>query len=126
MRISHLKTPVLSIAIASISLAAVPGIASAACNGGEICYYQNDNGGGGEYKTIKRSFSHTNINFNNGVALRDNADSVKNRDTNCDIKVIDDRGWYPDDVDTIPNDGLLRNLKGAVDNENDRSEVGSC
>lgn len=109
-------------AIAAVS----PGTASAACDYREICFYQDDNGGGGVWETQSRASSHTNIFGSNGYTVRNNVDSVRNRDSSCDIKVVDDRGINPDDVDTVPNDGLMKNLKSSVDNENDRHEKGSC
>lgn len=109
---------------AGLALVAAP--ASATCTTGEICFYKNDNGGGAVYETIARAQSHTNLRFSDGKAVRNNVDSVRNRDTSCSIKVVDDRGIYPDDWQSITNNGRIYNLISSVSNQNDRHERSSC
>ncbi len=102
----------------------VSGTAASAgiCDSGKLCIYQNDNGGGGLYKTVNRSISHDNLKFDNGATVKNGANSVRNR-ISCTIRVIDDRGIYPDDwQDFSGNATKAINLISSVDNENDRHE----
>ena len=116
---------VLALVIAGVTgVQAAP--AGAICTTGEICFYKNDNAGGAVYETISRSQSHSNLKFSDGTAVKNNVDSVKNRDTSCNIKVVDDRGVLPDDWQTIVNDSKSHNLMSSVSNQNDRHEKGSC
>lgn len=115
------------IAILAAAMTAAPlistGVASAStssCDSGDICIYQNDGLGGGLYATVNLNLSHTNLFFTNGAPVRDRANSVRNR-TSCRIRVIDDRGIYPDDWQDI-NGQSWANLISSVDNENDRHE----
>jgi hypothetical protein len=84
-------TLVLALVVAGVVGAQVAP-AGATCTTGEICFYKNDNGGGAVYETISRAQSHTNLKFTDRTAVRNNVDSVRNRDTSCNIKVVDDRG----------------------------------
>lgn len=128
--------PTLAAAAVGASTLVVGAIADDAvsahnCNYREICFYDYSNAStsAGWYKTLSRALNHTNIlwvNGTNGSYLRNDANSVINRDSACDIKVVDDRGWYPDDVQNIPNNGLIYNLGSSVRNQNDRHEKGSC
>jgi transposase len=103
-----------------------------ACNGGEICFARDD----GSYTYQKHFYygaSHDNYVFTNvttgsadGGYLKNNADQIRNRDSSCDVKVVDDRGIYPDDVFTAVNDGNWKTISGEVDNENDRHERFNC
>ena len=112
--------------------AADSGDGSLACNGGEICFSRDD----GNYTYQKHfwySADHAGykfVNVTNGTTtssyVRDGADQIRNRDSNCDVKVVDDRGWYPDDVFVAINDGSWKTISSAVDNENDRHERFSC
>ena len=99
-----------------------------ACNTGEICFARDD-ASVMYQKHFWYGASHDNYYFwdtvendADGSELKNNADQVRNRDRTCDVKVIDDRGLLPDDVQTIPNNGVWTPLKDSVDNENDRHE----
>lgn len=61
-----------------------------------------------------------------GGYVKNNADQVRNRDSSCHVKVVDDRGIYPDDVFTAVNDGNWKTICSSVDNENDRHERFNC
>ena len=98
------------------------------CNAGEICF--NRDGGTLTYqKHFWYSGNHSGYTFTNvetGAGgqgdLRDNAYSVKNRDSSCDVKVVDDRGVYPDDYQTIANNNSWTTLISSVRDQNDRHE----
>lgn len=99
-----------------------------ACNYGEICF-NRDAGNRYYQKHFWKHGSHINLTFTdvrNGATnkgkLRDNAYSVRNRDTKCPVKVIDDRGIMVDDVHEIPNDSRWYTLKRSVRDQNDRHE----
>lgn len=123
------KAPVLVVLVFAGAVAGHRVPAGATCTTGEICFYKNDDGGGAVYETISRAQAHANLKFSDGTAVRNNVDSVANRDTSCNIKVVDDRGIYPDDWQTIPNTPSRTkpiNLIGSVSNQNDRHEKGGC
>lgn len=105
------------------------------CNIYEICFSRDDSN-----NTYQKHFynagSHDNYTFTNvntGAtnqgALKDGADKIANRDGSCDVRVVDDRGLYPDDVQTVPNNSgsvVWVSLDSSVDNENDRHERVNC
>jgi len=98
-----------------------------ACNSGEICYTWD-----GTYTYQKHFWNAGNddnyvfTNVTNGVRsgyqVRDNAWGVWNRDTACNVRIVDDRGFYPDDVQTIYRNGGWTKLIDSVRNQNDRHE----
>jgi transposase len=104
------------------------GDGSLACNAGEICF--NRDGANLTYqKHFWYSGDHSGYTFTNvstGATgqgyLRDNAYSVKNRDSSCNVKVVDDRGIYPDDYQTIDNNNSWTTLISSVRDQNDRHE----
>ena len=98
----------------------IPASAAWSCAAGKYCFYRGDNGTLGVYSTVNSAMSHDNLFFSDGVALRDNANSVYNR-TSCKIRVVDDRGAFPDDWQDVAG-GVKVNLISSVDNENDRHE----
>lgn len=113
---------------ATAASAADSGDGYLACNSGEICFGSADGN-----TTYQKHFfwgaDHANYfftNVNTGVQsttpLKDNADQVRNRDSACAVRVIDDRGILPDDWQDIPNNGNWTTLITTVDNENDRHE----
>lgn len=105
-----------------VSVVPISVASAGVCDAAKFCIYQNDNGGGGLYKTFNLTMNHDNLKFDNGVLVRDRANSVRNR-TSCKIRVIDDRGFYPDDwQDFNGNSNTAVNLIASVDNENDRHE----
>lgn len=99
-----------------------------ACNGGEICFSRDSTN-----TTYQKHFwyagnhdGYTFTNVTNGAGgqggLRDGADQVRNRDTACSVKVVDDRGIWPDDYHVISNSGSWTRLKDDTRNQNDRHE----
>lgn len=116
-----------SLIVAAAGAVAGPSVASAGtCSYNYLCFFEDHNGDGSKYSTSNMNMSHDNLYFANGHALRDNAESVINHDNQCDVRVIDDRGWYPDDWHDIANDNTAHNLISSVDNENDRHEERNC
>lgn len=129
LRAMVLAAPVLAATLVSAQAASADsGDGKLGCNWGEICF--NRDGGNLTYqKHFWNSGSHDNYKFTNvstGTTghgnVRDNAYSVKNRDGSCTVKVVDDRGFYPDDVHAIPNNSTWVMLKDAVRDQNDRHE----
>jgi len=119
---SALKRLAVVLAIGAAPLAAT-GAASATtrtCDAGDICIYETDAFGGGLYATPVLSLDHDGLWFTSAVPVRDHANSVWNR-TYCRIRVVDDRGWYPDDWQDV-NAGARVVLISSVDNKNDRHE----
>lgn len=129
-----LTMAVASVAALGLGAVAAPGAAAdsgdgnLACNRGEICLsfsatnvYQ---------KHFWYAASHSGYNFTNvqngqgsSYPVRDNTYSIWNRDTACTVKVVDDRGIFPDDVHAIGKNqsGWIR-LADSVRNQNDRHE----
>ncbi len=98
------------------------GLNNGTCEYFEFCLWDWDGGTGG-YREFYWGTSHTNLNWYGGPGyVRNDADSAMNRDSECTVRVIDDRGWWPDDWQDIPNNGTLYDLISSVDNENDRHE----
>lgn len=124
MRVSKV---IAAIATGGVGLAGVPALAAAntVCDFNEVCFYQDHNLVGAIYDTANTDQSHNNLVFSNGQGLKDDAESIWNRDNACDIRVIDDRGFYPDDWQDVAQ-GDWANLIGSVDNENDRHESRNC
>lgn len=98
-----------------------------ACNSGEFCYSYDAS------FTYQKHFyysgsdsNYTFVNIRNGAGtnlpVRDNAYAAKNRDTSCNFKVVDDRGFYPDDYQTIYRGNNWNTLIESVRNQNDRHE----
>lgn len=99
-----------------------------ACNTGEICYARDiDN------TTYQKHFwnegwhtSYTFTNVTNGTggqgSVRDGADQIRNRDTACSVKVVDDHGALPDDHRTYANNSTWYTLHTDIRNQNDRHE----
>lgn len=112
--------------VAVVMVVATLGVTSPAfaawdgCTNGRYCFYRGDGGTLGRYTTLNSAMSHDNLKFTDGVNVRDNANSVWNR-TSCKIRVVDDRGAFPDDWHDISGGGKV-NLISSVDNENDRHE----
>jgi transposase len=121
------------------SILAVPNIASAdvgdgqlACNAGEICFARDlDN------TTYQKHFwyagSHDGYTFTNVTTgatnqgnLKDGADQLRNRDSVCDVKVIDVITFLPDDSHTVANNGSWTALETDVRNQNDKHERVNC
>ena len=95
---------------------------NSSCEYGEFCLWDWNNGSGGT-REFYWSSGHSGLPWvGYSGYVRNDAQSAKNRDSECTFRVIDDRGWWPDDWQDIPNDGVLRNLISSVDNENDRHE----
>lgn len=104
------------------------GDGSLACNGGEICFsrdltnttYQKHFFFAGDHD----GYSFTNVTNGAGGQgpLKDGADQVRNRDSSCSIKVVDDRGILPDDYQVVANNGAWTVLNTDVRNQNDRHE----
>ena len=69
---------------------------------------------------------HHNLTFDNGHDVRNNAQSVINNDDDCNVRIIDDRGWWPDDWQDIRNNNRATDLIGEVSEQNDRHESRDC
>ncbi len=102
-----------------------------ACNLGEICFH--DLSDTERYrKHFFRNANHDGIQWWDAVAnrrvgwLRDDANTIRNRHREKCVKVIDDRGWWGDDVFVVPRDGILRVIPASVQNQNDRHERFNC
>jgi transposase len=98
------------------------------CNSGEICY-SRDEGNTNYQKHFWNAGWHTDYSFTdvrNGTggqgAVRDGADQIRNRDTRCNVKVVNDHGVLPDQHRTYVNDGSWYVLHSDVRNKNDRHE----
>lgn len=109
-----------------------PSAAAGWCSDNRLCFFHDHDSDGSRYMTSDMDMHHDNLTFGNGADVKNNVESVMNRDNQCDVRIIDDRGIYPDDWQDIPNDtnpdnGInWYNLIGAVDNENDRHQSRSC
>ncbi|WP_433825903.1 hypothetical protein ACQP2E_27815 [Actinoplanes sp. CA-015351] len=120
---------------AVMALGALAGPASAdvgdgnlACNSGEICFARDATN-----TTYQKHFwnagshsSYTFTNVTNGAggqgALKDNSPQLKNRDTVCTVKVIDDHGVLPDDVSSHGRSTAWQAINSSVKDQNDRHE----
>ncbi len=96
------------------------------CSYNRFCLYEDHNTDGSRYMTSNMNLAHDNLTFANGNNLKNNAESARNNDNACDVRVIDDRGIWPDDWQDIPNNNTGYNLISSVDNENDRHEERNC
>lgn len=121
-----------SIILSGQSASADVGDGWLSCNSGEICF-SRDAGNTTYQKHFWWAADHEGYQFtnvNNGAgnqgAVRDGADQINNKDTSCKVKVVDDRGFYPDDVFDVARGGGWKDIPGSVDNENDRHERHSC
>ncbi len=124
---STIRTLLVAALVAATALVALPTAAGAgSCTYNRLCFFEDHNSAGSRYMTSNMNMSHDNLTFANGNDLKNNAESVINRDNQCDVRVIDDRGWWPDDWQDIPNDNTAYNLISSVDNENDRHEERNC
>lgn len=98
------------------------------CNSGEICLSKHY----GDYTWQKHFWygaSHsgyywTNVNTGSGgTAVVNSASAIKNRDTSCAVKVVDDRGWLPDNYATFASgDTVWRYVGSELNDRNDRHE----
>lgn len=128
LRAVALVAPIMAATLFSAPMAtADSGDGKLACNVGEICFNRNST-----QRTYQKHFLHTGThdnytytNVSTGARttsqLRDNAYEVRNRST-CTVKVIDDRGWYADDVHAVAANGSWTKLSDSVRNQNDRHE----
>ena len=91
-----------------------------ACNSGEICLSWDANTS--QQRHFYYNANHADYRFANGQPVRDNVYSVNNRDTACSVRIIDDRGFYPDDVQVISRNTGWTRLADSVRNQNDRHE----
>ena len=116
---------VLTLAMsAALSIAVIQQASADACPDRWLCIYDAEGTQGNHYFTQLLNMSHTNIDLDNGDPLRNNAESVDNK-TNCDVRIIDDRGWFPDDWQDIAHK-TSADLISSVDDENDRHERRTC
>jgi hypothetical protein len=82
-----------AVVMATGSLSLAPGAANAAnldgsCQASEVCLYQNQFYGGGLADFVGNDSDYSNNNFvNSGTGLNDRVSSVKNRDSNCDVRL---------------------------------------
>lgn len=124
----------LSIALLS-GLVAVPMNASAdsgdgklACNAGEICLsrdwpatrYQKHFWNGGSHDGY--SWVNTQTGGATYTKVQNSASSVKNRDSRCYMKIVNDRGPLPDNYKVIANDSTWRYVGDQMNDANDRHE----
>ncbi|MET7968717.1 hypothetical protein [Micromonospora sp. NPDC005305] len=98
------------------------------CNTGEICYAR-DSDNTNYQKHFWDEGWHTSYTFTdvrNGTGgqgnVRDGADQIRNRDTECSVKVVDDHGVLPDDHRTYSNNSTWYVLHSDIKNQNDRHE----
>jgi hypothetical protein len=134
-------TALATTAAAVATLFAGAGTASAdngdgnpACNRGEICYsrdfpasrYQK------HYWYVANHGGDTWVNVDTRQTtsreVRNDASALSNRDTLCDVKVINDRGVLPDDYVIVPNrpgENYFVYL-GRINDANDRHERTNC
>lgn len=134
------STTAVALVVAALGAVSMPaqadvGDGKLACNSGEICFSRDYYSG--TKPTYQKHFWYSGdhdgyyfVNVNTGVQdttpLRDNANALRNRDTQCSVKVIDWRSFWPDDTQTIPNTGQWVNLDSSVVNQNDRHERVNC
>jgi transposase len=98
-----------------------------ACSSGEICFtrdlttnFQKHFWAAGWHT----DYTFTDVRNGNGGqgAVRDNAEMIRNRDTRCNVKVVNDHGVLPDQHRTYVNDGTWYILHNEVLNKQDRHE----
>lgn len=101
------------------------GDGSEACNFGEICLH--DWTWSDRYrKHFWWSANNAGYSWWDAVAnryvgqLKNDADTVRNRDSSCSITIFEDEGQWPDLGFTVPNDGLNYRLNAVTFNRNDR------
>ncbi len=58
--------------------------------------------------------------------VRNDINTVSNRDSSCAVKVIDDNGQHPGSFYVVPNDGWTYLLPSDVRNRNDRHQRVNC
>ena len=126
-------------ALGTICLGAGPAAAddgdrSPACNRGEICFsrdfpasryqkhfwYVGNHAGYTWYDVQARQVTNR--------AIRNDASALSNRDTLCDVKVVNDRGVLPDTTQIVPNrpgENYFVFLD-RVNDANDRHERTNC
>lgn len=126
---------ILVSSVLATSVVAVPIMAHAdsgngqlTCDGGEICL-SRDSGSFTWQKHFWWAAEHggyywTNVNDGTGgTTVVNSASAVKNRDTGCTVKVINDRGALPDYVQIFAaNSNTWFSLVSGVNDANDRHE----
>jgi transposase len=114
--------------------AADDGDRSPACNRGEICF-SRDNPASRYQKHFWYAGNHAGSNWYDVSArkvtdwgVRNDASSLSNRDTICDVKVVNDRGVLPDFIQIVPNRPAVNVFVGLdrVNDANDRHERTNC
>lgn len=126
--VAGLGSAFLLVGVFTTPASADVGDGSLGCNTGEICFARDSTN-----TTYQKHFWyagwHTNYTFTNvssGAggqgAVRDNAYQIKNLDTACTIKVIDDHGILPDDVSSISRQSYWQVIGSSVRDQNDRHE----
>jgi hypothetical protein len=134
------KLLTLAAAVAFVGTAVLNGQSASAdvgdgllsCNSGEICYsrdpanttYQKHFWWASDHAGYQ--FTNVSTGATNQGALQNGADQIRNRDTSCEVKTVDDRGIFPDDVYNVYHDGTWHDIPGSVDDENDRHERHAC
>jgi transposase len=125
----------LALAVAGASVAAADsGDGNVACNRGEICFSRD----WGNYRYQKHFWyagadaGYVWFDTATGVAtnraIRNDASAVANRDTLCDVRVVNDRGLLPDSTITIGNlpGSVSWKFLGSINDANDRHERVNC
>lgn len=122
------RASIMAALIAVLSIFAMPQAAWAGiCSPDRLCFFNENSGNGQRWMTHDMSQVHDNVYYAaTTMEVKNNADSVINRDDTCDARVVDDRGIYPDDWHDIPNNGVTYNLISTVDNENDHHTPVNC
>lgn len=105
------------------------------CNKGEICFSRDY----GNYRYQKHFWyagNHAGYVWFDTVAkvgtnqpIRNSASAVANRDTSCDVRVVNDRGILPDFTVTIgnlPGSTTWRYVGATLNDANDRHERVNC
>lgn len=111
-----------------ISIAAADsGDGRRSCNLGEICFSKDYPASSWQkhfwYAGDHQGYYWFNVSTGaSGTAVRNSASAIKNRDTVCRVKVVNDRNVLPDGVEIYsPNDTTWRYLS-SVNDANDRHE----
>lgn len=114
--------------------AADDGDRSVACSRGEICF-SRDNPASRYQKHFWYVGNHAGYTWYDVAAkrvtnwqIRNDASSLSNRDTICDVRVVNDRGVLPDITQIVPNrpDQNLFVGLDRVNDANDRHERTNC
>lgn len=114
--------------------AADNGDGNPACNRGEICF-SRDNPASKYQKHFWYVGNHGGVTWVDVTTkrtttreVRNDASSLSNRDTLCDVKVINDRGVLPDTTQIVPNRPGENYFVGLsrVNDANDRHERTNC